>query len=64
MHPEEIAERKRAWQAIWRNRFADEVAQMAPNRQGRVHDMLKSAFFAGTNHERRKHEPVQVGGVD
>lgn len=62
LHPEEIAERKAAFQRTWRDRFLDEVALMPPLHQGRIHDLLKRSFYAGSNYERRKHEPERLGG--
>jgi hypothetical protein len=38
--------------------------KIRPVYQGVIHALLKSAFYAGTNWERRKHEPTQLGGVD
>jgi hypothetical protein len=29
-----------------------------------VHGMLKRAYHEGSNYERRKNEPVRIGGVD
>lgn len=63
LHPEEIEERKAAFQSVWYRRFLDEVALLPPQHQGHVHDLLKRSFNAGTNYERRKHEPVRLGGV-
>lgn len=34
------------------------------NRQQDVHDMLRKAYNAGFNLERRKHLPVRLGGYD
>lgn len=62
MHHEEIEERKEAFQRTWRHRFVDEVALLPPAHQGRVHELLKRSFYAGTNYERRKHEPTRLGG--
>ena len=62
LHPEEIEERKEAFQRVWRQRFRGEVALLPPIHQGRVHELLKRSFYAGTNFERRKHEPVRLGG--
>jgi hypothetical protein len=62
LHPEEIEERKEAFQRVWRKRFLDEVALLPPTHQGRVHELLKRSFYAGTNFERRKNDPVRLGG--
>jgi hypothetical protein len=64
MHPEEVQERKAAWNRLWRERYLDEVALMPPKHQGRIHELMKLAFNAGTTWERRKHEPARLGGVD
>lgn len=64
LHPEEIAERKVAWQRIWRERYVDNVSRMPANVQGEVHELLKAAFKAGSTWERRKHEPERLGGID
>jgi hypothetical protein len=64
MHPEEVEERKLAFQDYWRHRALPEVMKIRPVYQGVIHALLKSAFYAGTNWERRKHEPTQLGGVD
>jgi hypothetical protein len=29
-----------------------------------IHQLLKAAYYQGTNDERRKHEPTQLGGRD
>lgn len=63
LHPEEIAERKAAFHE-WASVVRDEVCLMPPNRQDRVHGLMKLAFNAGANFERRKNEPTQLGGVD
>jgi hypothetical protein len=64
MHPEEVEERKVAFQQWWLDRGVTEVSKMRPVYQGIVHQLLKRAFYDGTNWERRKHEPVRVGGCD
>lgn len=64
MHREEIENRRIAFDRCWRNRFATPVSRLPANVQGEVHDLLKAAFKAGSAHERRKQEPVRVGGVD
>lgn len=64
LHPEEIAERKAAWQRLWRERFIEDVGELPPCHQGRVHELMKAAFKAGTTWERKKHEPERLGGVD
>lgn len=64
LHPEEIAERKVAWQRIWRERFLDQACTLPANVQGTVHELLKAAFKAGTTWERKRHEPESLGGVD
>ncbi|ULU26614.1 hypothetical protein [Dyella terrae] len=64
MHREEVEERKRRWQELWRTRFQREVSTIRPVYQGIVHSLLKRAYYAGTNDERRKHEPTQLGGYD
>lgn len=64
MHPEELEERRIAFQKFWRERAQSEVAKIRPVYQGLIHCLLKRAFYAGTNWERRKHEPTQIGGVD
>ena len=64
LHPEEIAERKAGWNRIWRERFLDDVCTLPANLQGRVHELMKASFKAGTTWERRKHEPDQLGGID
>jgi hypothetical protein len=62
---EEIESRKTGWQRLWRKRFLDEVCLMPAHHQGRVNEMLKRAFYEGTNYERRRLlEPMQVGGID
>jgi len=64
MHPEEAAERSIAFQDHWRRRALPEVAKIRPIYQGVIHQLLKAAFYAGSNWERRKHEPTQLGGCD
>ena len=64
MHPEEVQERRLRWQQLWRTRFQSEVSKIRPIYQGVVHLLLKQAYYAGTNDERRKHEPTQLGGMD
>jgi len=64
MHPEEVEERKMAFQDHWRRRWLPEVVKIRPCYQGTIHQLLKAAFYAGTNWERRKHEPTRLGGVD
>ena len=64
MHEFDIEERKAAFQAVWRQKFVDDVSRIPPNLQGMVHELIKRAFNAGTNWERRKHEPTQIGGND
>lgn len=64
LHPEEIKARKRRWQELWRTSFQRDVAKIRPIYQGIVHMLLKRAYYAGTNDERRKHEPTQLGGYD
>lgn len=64
LHPEEIEERRLAFERIWRNRFVVAVSRMPASVQGDVHDMLKEAFRAGSVFERRKAEPTQLGGID
>lgn len=64
MHPEDVEERKAAFQKLWRDRFLATVSQMHPCYQGMVHDMLKRAFYDGSNYERKRAEPVRVGGLD
>lgn len=63
LHPEEIEERKVAF-LKWTMKVRDEVCLMPANRQDRVYGLLKLAFNAGSNFERRKNEPAQLGGVD
>lgn len=60
----EIEERKRAFSRLYTDRWQGEVCLMPPHHQGRIHDMLKRAFYAGYNHHRRQQEPVQTGGAD
>lgn len=60
--PEDIEERRTAFNELWRREFADEVMLFRTMYHGRIHDMLKTAFYKGTNWERRKHEPTSVGG--
>ena len=64
MHPEEVEERKAAFQKLWREKFLDRVRLIRPCYQGEVHDLLKRAFYDGSNYERRKNEPMRVGGMD
>ena len=64
MHPEEIEERQVAFQRFWRRRALPEVAKVRPIYQGIIHALVKTAFYAGTNYERRKHEPTRLGGMD
>lgn len=64
LHPEEVEERKRRWQELWRTCFQSEVSKIRPVYQGIVHTLLKRAYYAGTNDERRKHEPTRLGGYD
>jgi hypothetical protein len=54
LHPEEIEERKAAFQKLWRERLMATVDQFPPHLQGIAHDMLKRSFKAGSNYERRK----------
>jgi hypothetical protein len=62
LHPDDIEERKEAFQRVWRRRFLDEVALLPPTHQGRVHELLKRSFYAGSNFERRRQEPTRLGG--
>lgn len=64
LHPEERVERRLRWNVLWRTRFVKEVAQIRPCWHGIIHALLKKAYFAGLNDERRKHEPERLGGVD
>lgn len=64
MHPEEVEERKTAFQDHWRRRALPEVMKIRPVYQGVIHMLLKAAFYAGSNYERRKQEPTQLGGCD
>jgi len=64
LHPEEIAERKAAWQRLWRERFIDRVCELPANVQGTVHELMKATFKAGTTWERKRHEPEELGGMD
>jgi hypothetical protein len=64
MHEFDIEERKSAFQDVWRRKFVDDVSRMPPNLQGMIHELVKRAFNAGTNWERRKSEPMQLGGCD
>lgn len=64
MHPEEVEERKTAFQKFWRDRAQPEVSKMRPIYQGIIHTLLKRAFYAGTNWERKKNEPISTGGAN
>lgn len=64
LHPEEIDERKTAFQRFWRRKALPEVAKVRPVYQGVVHALVKMAFNAGANFERCKHEPERLGGLD
>lgn len=64
MQPEEVEERRVAFQKFWRERAQPDVAKIRPVYQGIIHSLLKRAFYAGTNWERKKHEPVRIGGID
>lgn len=64
LHEEEIEQRRLAFNEHWRRQALPEVRKIRPVYQGAIHMLLKAAFYAGTNWERRKHEPTQVGGCD
>lgn len=64
MHPEEVEERRLAFQRFWRRKALPKVAQVRPAYQGLIHMVVKMAYNAGADHERRKNEPTQLGGMD
>lgn len=64
LHPEEIEARRLRWNELWRTRFVSEVGKLRPCLHGIVHALLRQAYYAGTNDERRKHEPERLGGCD
>ncbi|WP_424682942.1 hypothetical protein [Frateuria sp. YIM B11624] len=64
MHPEEVEERRRRWNELWRTRFVSEVSKIRPVYHGEIHQLLKAAYYLGTNDERKKHEPTRLGGCD
>lgn len=57
-------QRKKYFSELYGMRWQDEVCLMPPRHQGRIHELLKQAFYAGSNYQRKLEEPVQVGGVD
>lgn len=64
MHPEEVEERRLRFNELWRKRYLPEVCSIRAIYHGVIHQLLKAAYYQGTNDERRKHEPTQVGGRD
>lgn len=57
------AERRRQlFEKRWRKRWCDEVCLMPAKYQGRIHELLKQSYYAGSNDERRLQEPVKLGG--
>ena len=64
LHEEEVEQRRLRWHQLWLRLFIDEVSLLRPRYQGRVHELLKRAYYSGTNDERRKYEPTQLGGCD
>lgn len=62
MHPEDVEERRQAFLKLWREKYLDKVKVIRPCYQGDVHEMLKRAFYDGSNFERKKNAPINVGG--
>lgn len=64
--PFEINERQQAFQKWWRTALRKNKRwpydALHPGNQGWVHEMVKTAFNAGTNYERQKNEPIKTGG--
>lgn len=59
----ELAERREAFNG-WFRRWSEHNGyhQLPSQHQGVVHDMVRRAFYGGANWERKKNEPIQLGG--
>lgn len=63
--PKELEERRLAFNAFWmREMDRLGVGTLSPKWQGIVHESMKRAFREGMRYERKRNEPIKVGGHD
>jgi hypothetical protein len=60
--PEELEERRMAFNKFYRENLLDLVQKLPLNHQNKMHESIKRAFNAGTNFERRKNDVIYSGG--
>lgn len=60
----ETEERRENFNKWWRKNMQRFCWNMLPSYwQGLMHDMVKAAYYAGSNYEKQKHEPISLGGA-